>query len=398
MIPFSPPTIASEDIDAVVEVLRSGWITSGPVAKGFEEDLTAYCGAGGAVVLNSATAGLELALRAVGVGPGDEVVVPAYTYTASAAVVRHVGAELVLVDSAADDVLPPVEAYLSAVTERTRAVVVVDIAGVPVDVRPLLVALKGRGARDGGLTEALDRPVVIADGAHSLGGALEGTRTGALADLTAFSFHAVKNLTTSEGGALLWRNDLPCDLVELERTIRLESLHGQSKDALSKMTGSSWEYDIVTLGHKFNMPDVLAAIGRSQLARYESMIARRRKILATYRATLEPLGVRFLAHDGALSTSSHHLAIARMPIAGVDERNALFHLMRDRGVATNVHYKPLPMFTAYRALGFDIADFPNAFDYYSTELTLPLHLELSDSDVELVISALADSLKALVAF
>lgn len=395
MIPFSPPVITEEDIEAVVSVLRSGWITSGPVGRDFEQALTRFTGAAGTVVLNSATAGLEIALRLSGVGPGDEVIVPAYTYTASASVVRRVGARIVLVDTEPGSCLPSAEGIMAAVTGRTRAIITVDLAGIPFDTRPLaraLEALPPTGATSSGLAGELGRPVLIADGAHSLGGRLAQDRAGTIADLTAFSFHAVKNLTTAEGGALQWRTGLPTDPEALERSIRLLSLHGQSKDALAKMTGASWEYDIEILGGKANMPDVLAALGLSQLDRYESMIQRRLSVVEAYRTRLEAIGINLLEHEGPGVRSSGHLAIASLPVAGVEERNAFIEAMRRHGVATNVHYKPLPMLSAYAGLGMSPEATPNAVGFYSTEVTLPLHMALTDDDVERVCRASRESL------
>ncbi|MDU0348861.1 DegT/DnrJ/EryC1/StrS aminotransferase family protein [Actinomyces sp. MRS3W] len=395
MIPFSPPTLNQDDIDAVVEVLRSGWITSGPVGRRFEEQLAQRCGTTAVVALSSATAALELALRAAGVGRGDEVIVPAYTYTASASVIDHVGATIVMVDGEPGSPFPSVERIAAAVTDRTRAVITVDLAGVPFDSRPLDALLAGRGRIDDGLAAALGRPVIISDSAHSLGASLEGRPCGTIADLTAFSFHAVKNLTTAEGGALTWRPDLPTDGEELARWVRTFSLHGQTKDALAKSHGASWEYDIIAPAYKCNMPDTLAALGLSQLGRYEQTLERRRELLAHYAEGLAGAGVELLPHDGDGVVSSAHLAIATLPVAGVAERNRIIQDLYAAGVSANVHYKPLPLLTAYRNLGFDIADFPNAFAFYATEVTLPLHLALSDADVEQVCTALAGALTGI---
>ncbi|RAX23551.1 MULTISPECIES: DegT/DnrJ/EryC1/StrS aminotransferase family protein [unclassified Actinomyces] len=393
MIPFSPPTLTEDDINAVVEVLRSGWITSGPVGRRFEEQLAQWAGTSGAVALSSATAALELALRAAGAGPGDEVVVPAYTYTASASVIDHVGARIVMVDSEPGSPFPSVERIAAAVTDRTRAVITVDLAGIPFDSRPLATLLAGRGRIDTGLGAALGRPVIISDSAHSLGASLEGTPAGSLADLTAFSFHAVKNLTTAEGGALTWRADLPTDREELARWVRTYSLHGQTKDALAKSRGASWEYDVIAPAYKCNLPDTLAALGLSQLGRYEQTLRRRRELLAHYAQGLADTGVQLLEHGGDGVVSSGHLAIATLPVPGVTERNRVIQDLYAAGVSANVHYKPLPLLTAYRDLGFDIADFPHAYAFYTRELTLPLHLALSDADVDRVCAALAGSLR-----
>ncbi|WP_103064161.1 DegT/DnrJ/EryC1/StrS family aminotransferase [Actinomyces qiguomingii] len=393
MIPFSPPTLTEEDISTVVEVLRSGWITSGPVGRRFEERLTQWAGTTEAVALSSATAALELALRAAGVGPGDEVVVPAYTYTASASVIDHVGAKIVMVDSEPGTPFPGVERIAAAVTDRTRAVITVDLAGIPFDSRPLADLLDGRGRIDSGLGASLGRPVIISDSAHSLGASLGQTPAGSLADLTAFSFHAVKNLTTAEGGALTWRSDLPTDREALVHWVRTYSLHGQTKDALAKSQGSSWEYDVIAPAYKCNMPDTLAALGLSQLDRYAQSLERRRELLAGYAEHLAGTGVKLLPHDGEGVVSSGHLAIAALPVAEVSERNWIIQDLYAAGVSANVHYKPLPLLTAYRKLGFDIADFPNAYDFYAKELTLPLHLALSDADVKQVCGALASALR-----
>lgn len=392
MIPFSPPSITEEDIEAVVEVLRSGWITTGPVSRAFETELAAFCGTDRAVVLGSATAALELALRASGVGPGDEVVVPAYTYTATASVVHHVGATIVMVDTEPHSPVPSAERIAAAVTERTRAVITVDLAGVPFDSRPLQHLLAGCGRLQDGLPAALGRPVIVSDSAHSLGGRLDGVRCGALADLTAFSFHAVKNLTTAEGGALTWRPDLPTDPERLERWVRVHSLHGQTKDALSKSRGASWEYDVVAPAYKANMPDVLAAIGLSQLRRYDRIIERRRELLAAYRERLAGTGVALVEHDGPGRFSSAHLAMARLPVAGAAERNRVIEDLDRGGVSANVHYKPLSLLTAYQALGHRPEDHPHAMSFYGTEVTLPLHLQLDEAQVDQVAEALTDAL------
>ncbi|SDM52232.1 DegT/DnrJ/EryC1/StrS family aminotransferase [Actinomyces ruminicola] len=393
MIPFSPPTLTEDDINAVVEVLRSGWITSGPVGRRFEERIAEVSGTTGAVALSSATAALELALRAAGTGPGDEVVVPAYTYTASASVIDHVGAKIVMVDSEPGSPFPSVERIAAAVTGRTRAVITVDLAGIPFESRPLATLLAGRGRIDAGLGAALGRPVIISDSAHSLGARLDSYPTGSLADLTAFSFHAVKNLTTAEGGALTWRSDLPTDQEALERWVRTYSLHGQTKDALAKSRGASWEYDVIAPAYKCNLPDTLAALGLSQLDRYARTLERRRELLAQYAEGLAGTGVTLLDHGGDGVVSAAHLAIATLPVADVAERNRVIQDLYEAGVSANVHYKPLPLLTAYRDLGFDIADFPGAHAFYSTELTLPLHLALSDADVAQVCTALATALR-----
>lgn len=391
-IPFSPPCIAEEDIEAVVSVLRSGWITSGPVSQEFESQLSLYTGASHTVVLNSATAGLHLALQMAGVGPGDEVVVPAYTYTASASVVSHVGATIRFVDSKLGDCVPSVEALIEAVGPSTKAIIVVDLAGLPFDSRNLMGVLHGKGNISEGLQAELKRPVVIADAAHSLGAQREQLRAGNIADLTSFSFHAVKNLTTCEGGALQLRSGLPVDTEEFVRQIRLLSLHGQSKAALEKLVGNSWEYDIEVLGWKYNMPDVLAALGLSQLRRYDSIVDRRLEIVNRYAQELSGTGITFVSHQQQDLRSSGHLAIASLPIGSTVERNSFIEAMRSAGVATNVHYKPLPSFTGYAKAGFSALEFPNAMNFYSREVTFPLHVALTDDDVERVVKAARECL------
>lgn len=386
-VPFSPPDIRDEDIDAVVKVLRSGWITSGPVCREFEAALVDVTGAGGVITLNSCTAALEISLRTLGIGPGDEVIVPAYTYSASAAVISHVGAQIVMVDNAPGEYIPSAERILAAVTPRTKAVIVVDLAGVPFDTLALRTALEGSGVEsDNEILSALGRPAVIADAAHSLGGVLGGLRVGELGDFTCYSFHAVKNLTTAEGGAIAWRADLPAQQDQLATNIRQLSLHGQSKDALSKMHAGAWEYDIVELGYKHNMPDTLAALGLSQLSRYEDQIARRHQIVETYDSLL---GDSFgsLSHSSADVRSSAHLYLLNLrDHAG--ERDSIIRKMAEDGISTNVHYKPLPMFTGYKELGFNIDDYPNSYNQYLSELTLPLYSLLSDRDVSEVSQSL----------
>ena len=395
MIPFSPPAITEEDIEAVVKVLRSGWITTGPVNARFGEALADYCGTESVIPLNSATAALELALRVAGVGPGDEVIVPAYTYTASASVVDHVGARIVLVDTDPGSPVPGVERIAAAVTSRTRAIITVDFGGVPFDSRPLGGLVAGRGALDRGFAAVLGRPVIISDAAHSLGATLGGLRSGQIADLTAFSFHAVKNLTTAEGGALTWRPSLPVAQDELARRVRVLAMHGQTKDALAKSLGSGWEYDIVAPGYKANMPDVLAAIGLSQLGRYDDILARRHALLDAYGRELAGSGVELMVHSGPGLRSSAHLAVASLPVDDEAERNRIIQDLFLAGVSVNVHYKPLPLLRAYRDMGFEPHHYPHAMAFYATELTLPLHVALSTGDVGQVCSVLLGSMDRL---
>lgn len=391
-IDFSPPDVREEDIDAVVAVLRSGWITSGPVGARFEDALTEYTGVGGAVLLNSCTAALELSLRVLGVGRGDEVVVSAYTYTATAAVIRHVGATIVLADTEQGQYVPSISGILAVITPRTKAVIVTDLAGVPFDARSLMDALGGLSSSStGAILGELGRPAVIVDGAHSLGAARGGLRAGALGDFTAFSFHAVKNLTTGEGGALTWRPDLPADCQRLTTQVRRLSLHGQSKDALSKMRAGAWEYDIVELGYKYNMPDILAALGLSQLLRYDDSLARRHELVEVYGSGLEG-HVKWLAHRDGQMLSSAHLFMIDLGDHW-ERRNEIIADMAGRGIATNVHYKPLPLLSAYSSLGFSVRQCPNAIERYQRELTLPLHTALTDDDVEYVMVSLRDCLE-----
>ena len=402
-VTFSPPDVSPDDIDAVAEALRSGWITTGPRTKEFERAIAAKSGAARAATFSSATMALECALRALGSGPGDEVITSAYTYTASCSCICHVGATPVLCDVAPGSYEMDYEQLASLVTKRTRAVIPVDIAGRMVDYRALFTALEG-AARSGAwhpagrsslaaeAEAAARRPLVLSDGAHSFGAAYDGAPSGSVADLTAFSFHAVKNLTTAEGGALAWRKSLFPD-EELYRQLMLLSLHGQTKDALAKTAAGSWEYDIAFPGYKCNMTDLQAALGLSQLQRYDAMVARRHAIVAAYEQGLADLAIEVLAHEGSGSgveapfRSSAHLMLTRL--VGADEafRNRFIEQLADRGVAANVHYKPLPLLTAYRNLGFDAAAFPNALAQYRNEVTLPLHTSLSDEDVAYVIEA-----------
>ena len=402
MIPFSPPDIREEDIAAVVDVLRSGWITTGPKGQEFCEGLTALAGAEGTVLMSSATTGMEAILRLLGIGPGDEVITSAYTYTASASVIAHVGADIVLVDTEPGEFTPSPERFAAAVTERTKAIIAVDLGGVPYDAAALRAALAPVADRFRPGSEwqrELGGVAIIADAAHSLGGMRDGVRAGQLADFSSFSFHAVKNLTTAEGGAVTWRRGLPFEAAEVRRRLLLQSLHGQSKDALAKTKAGSWEYDIELLGHKSNLPDVLAVLGLSQLGRYEATMARRLDIIRAFDAGIAPTGAWSLVHEGESFRSSGHLYLAQLPGDDIEavraRRNELIQRMAAAGVATNVHYKPLPLLSAYRGLGFDIADFPNAYAQYCRVLSLPLHTKLTDDDVRTVIDVFVAELGAL---
>lgn len=385
-ISFSPPDITQAELDEVADALRSGWITTGPKTKEFEREIARFAQADRAATFASATAALECALRAIGVGPGDEVITSAYTYTASCSVICHVGATPVLCDVAPGSYEMDYDALPDLVTERTRAVIPVDIAGRMADYDRLFAALDA--ARDcwspaTELQRAFDRPVVLADAAHSFGATYRGRPSGSVADFTAFSFHAVKNLTTAEGGALAWRAGA-FDSDELYRQFMLQSLHGQTKDALAKNRAGAWEYDIAFPGWKCNMTDIQAALGLAQLRRYPASLARRRAIVERYERSLRDRDVELLQHYGEGFESSGHLMFVRLRGKSQAFRNALIERMAGDGVATNVHYKPLPLLTAYRDLGFDIADFPNALAQFENEVTLPLHTLLSDDDVDYV--------------
>lgn len=394
VIPFSPPDISELEINEVAEALRSGWITTGPRTKELERRLATYCHTSKVVCLNSATAAEELNFRVCGIGEGDEVIVPAYTYTASASAAIHCGAKVVFVDSQKDCVEMDYEKVGEAITEKTKAVVAVDLGGIVCDYdrlfsvveqkRALFTPLQGDslGAR---IQRALGRIIVFSDAAHALGASRNGKMAGEIADFTDFSFHAVKNFTTAEGGASTWRDIEGIDNDELYHQYQLLSLHGQSKDALAKTQVGAWEYDIIGPWYKCNMTDIMAAIGLKQLDRYPGLLARRGEIIRRYDAMCDELGVNHLVHSGESFQSSNHLYLTRVPGVSDKERREIIVRLAERGVNCNVHYKPLPMMTAYRELGWDIKDFPNAFEYYENLITLPLHTKLSDEDVEYVI-------------
>lgn len=389
-IPFSPPDITEEEIAEVADALRSGWITTGPRVKELERQLAKYLGVQRCVCLNSQTACAEMALRVLGVGPGDEVIVPAYTYTATASVVCHVGATPVMVDCAADSLEMDYHAMEAAVTERTKAVVPVDLGGVPCDYDRIFAILEAKRELfrpNSEIQEALGRVAVSEDAAHAFGAVYHGRMIGSIADFTSFSFHAVKNFTTAEGGCLTW--NLPSTVLddEVYQKVQLLSLHGQSKDALAKTKLGAWEYDVLGPWYKCNMTDMQAALGLVQLKRYKGMLDRRKQLIELYDSYLVPLGVETLPHYQEESSSSGHLCICRIPDISLDGRNAIIKAMAERGIATNVHYKPLPMLTAYKDLGFDIADYPNAFDRFANEVTLPLHTRLTDEEARYVVDS-----------
>lgn len=398
-IPFSPPDITEQEIQAVADALRSGWITTGPRTKELERQVAAFCGTNRAVCLNSQTACAEMALRLLGVGPGDEVIVPAYTYTASASVVCHVGAQLVLVDSQPDSFELDYQQVAAAITPRTKAVIPVDLGGVPCDYDRLFAIVEEKKSLFSGATplqKALGRVAILADTAHAFGATRNGKPAGSLADFSSFSFHAVKNLTTAEGGALTWRTIPGVDDEELYRQLQLFSLHGQSKDALAKTKLGAWEYDVLGTWYKCNMTDMAAAVGLVQLQRYSELLQRRKEIIEAYDAALRPLGVESLPHYTDGHQSSGHLYICRVPGITPEQRNEIIEKMAEKGVATNVHYKPLPMHTAYKNLGFDIADYPNAYALFANEITLPLHTCLTDEQVQYVTDCFAEVLREYI--
>lgn len=391
-ISFSPPDMSELEIQEVTEAIRSGWITTGPRTKELEKRMAEFCHTRKQVCLNSATAAEELNLRILGIGPGDEVIVPAYTYTASASAAIHCGATVIFVDSQRDG--DPTthspemdyDAVEAAITERTKAIVTVDIGGIMCDYERVYQAVENkrhlfRVANE--IQKMIGRVAVVADSAHALGASRHGKMAGEAADFTSFSYHAVKNFTTAEGGAATW-NILGADDEALYKQYQLYSLHGQNKDALAKTKLGAWEYDIVGPWYKCNMTDIMAAIGLRQLDRYPGMLVRRKEIIRKYDEMCDELGVMHLNHYGEDYTSSGHLYLTRIPGIDVEERNEIIEKMAEKGVATNVHYKPLPLMTAYKAYGWDIKDFPNAYDYYHNLITLPLHTKLSDEDVEYV--------------
>lgn len=395
-IPFSPPDITEWEIEEVANALRSGWITTGPRTKELERQVAAYCGTERAVCLNSQTACAEMALHVLGIGPGDEVIVPAYTYTATASVVYHVGAKIVMIDCQPGSLEMDYELVEAAITGNTKAIIPVDLAGIPCDYDRLyqIVEKKRELFRPTSeVQKALGRIAIMADTAHSFGARRNGKPAGCLADFSSFSFHAVKNLTTAEGGALTWRNIPGIDNEAIYKQLQLLSLHGQSKDALAKTKLGAWEYDIVGPWYKCNMTDVAAAIGLSQLKRYDSMLARRKEIIGRYDAALKPLGVEVLDHYNEKHQSSGHLYLSRIPGITLEQRNEIITKMAERGIACNVHYKPLPMHTAYKNLGFDIKDYPNAYAHFANEITLPLHTCLTDEQVRYVTDNYTEVLK-----
>lgn len=404
-IPFSPPDISELEIAEVAEALRSGWITTGPRTKELERRLAEYCHTSRAVCLNSATAAEELNFRICGIGDGDEVIVPSYTYTASASAAIHCGAKVIFVDSQKDSTEMDYDKVAEVITEKTKAVVAVDLGGIICDYDKLYAAVESKkhlfrakegdslGAR---IQQSIGRVIVFADCAHALGASRNGKMAGEIADFSDFSFHAVKNFTTAEGGASTWRDIKGIDTEEIYKQFQLYSLHGQSKDALVKTQLGAWEYDIVGPWYKCNMTDIMAAIGLRQLDRYPGMLARRSDIIKKYDAMCDELGVKHLVHSGEDFQSSNHLYLTRIPGINDEVRREIIIKLAERGVSTNVHYKPLPMMTAYKEMGWDIKDFPNSYDYYANLITLPLHTKLNDEDVDYIIKNFRDVVKEYI--
>lgn len=397
-IAFSPPDITDAEIDEVLRVMKSGWITTGPRAKLFEQKIAEYIGVNKVVCLNSATAAMELTLRILGIGAGDEVITTAYTYTASASIIEHVGAKIVLIDVAPDSFEMDYSKLADAITEKTKVIIPVDIAGKMCDYDAIYKAVESKRELfrpNNQLHKLFSRVIVMADAAHSFGAESNGLKCGQVADFTCFSFHAVKNITTAEGGAVAWRGDIGLDDAWLYNQFMLYSLHGQSKDALAKAQKGAWEYDIIYPAYKCNMTDIAAGFGLIQLSRYDGLMKRRREIIAMYDKDLLPLGIKCLQHYAENYSSSCHLYLVRIPNFTEAQRNEIIVKMAEAGVTCNVHYKPLPLFTAYKNLGFDIKDYPNSYKQYINEITLPLHTLLSDEDVIYVCSSLKNSIAAI---
>lgn len=387
-ISFSPPDMSDMEIQEVADTIKSGWITTGPKTKELERQIAKYVGVNRCVCLNSQTACGEMALRVLGIGAGDEVIVPAYTYSASASIVDHVGAKIVFVDVQEGCLEMDYDKMEAAITEKTKAIIPVDLGGVPCDYDKIFAIVEKKKALfqpNNEIQKAIGRVAVCADTAHAFGASWHGKMCGSIADFSSFSFHAVKNFTTAEGGALTWRTIPGIDDEEIYHKLQLLSLHGQSKDALAKTKLGAWEYDIVGPWFKCNMTDIMAGIGLAQMKRYPGMLARRKEIIARYDAAFKPLGIDVLDHYNENHQSSGHLYITRIPGAGLEERQEIIVKMAEAGIATNVHYKPLPMMTAYKNLGFDIKDYPNAYKRFVNEITLPLHTCLTDEEVEYII-------------
>lgn len=390
-IPFSPPDIGAKEIDSVVDSLKSGWITTGPKTKKFEKKISLYCGTNTTVCLNSATACMESTLRLLGIGEGDEVITSAYTYSASASVIDHVGAKIILVDVSPGSYEMDYKKLENAITEKTKAIIPVDIAGIMCDYEKIYEAIENKKrlfSADSELQAAFNRVIILADAAHSFGAKQNNLMSGKVADFTCFSFHAVKNLTTAEGGAVTWRTVNGIDDNYLYNQFMLLSLHGQSKDALAKSKLGSWEYDIEILGYKCNMTDIQAAIGLSQLERYPNLLKKRRELIDYYNQELDGLNIQTLNHYDKKNTSSGHLFMTNLIGRDVYSRNDLIVKLAEQGIATNVHYKPLPMHTAYKKLGFSMENFPNSYDMYKNEMTLPLYSLLKSEHIDYIVDNL----------
>lgn len=388
IIPFSPPDMTKEEANAASEAILSGWITTGPRTKKLEKMIADFCAVPNCVCLNSQTACSEMCLRLLGIGPGDEVIVPAYTYTASCSVICHVGATPVIIDSQKNSTEMDYDKVADAITEKTKVIIPVDLGGVPCDYDKIFEILESKKKLfkpNNNIQKAIGRVVVLADTAHALGAKYKGRMVGSIADFSSFSFHAVKNMTTAEGGALTWKDIPGIDSADLYHQLQLLSLHGQSKDAFAKTKLGSWEYDIVGPWYKCNMTDVLASIGLAQMSRYKALLERRKLIVKKYNEALSKYDVSILRHICEEKTSSCHLYIVRLNSFSLEQRNLFIEKMAEHGIACNVHYKPLPMFTAYKQMGFSIDSYPNSYDFYHNEVTLPLHTCLTDEDVERVI-------------
>lgn len=395
-IPFSPPDISEQEIEEVVAALKSGWITTGPKTKEFESKITEYCGSDRTVCLSSATSALEMTLRVLGIGEGDEVIVPAYTYTASCSVICHVGATPVMVDSQTDRQEMDYSKLSDAITDKTKAIIPVDIAGILCDydkIYEIIESKKDLFKPSNELQEAFGRIIIVADSAHGFGAVKNGQKSGSIADFSCFSFHAVKNLTTAEGGAVTWKGHENIDSEKLYKKYQIYSLHGQTKDALEKTQKGSWEYDILIPAYKCNMTDIQAGIGLGQLSRYDSMLARRHEIIRRYDEWFKDSKVITPVHFTEDSASSGHLYLARLDGLSLEDRNEVIIKMEETGISTNVHYKPLPLLTAYKNLGFDIADYPNAYHLFENEISLPIYSTLTDEEVDYIIKNLLEILK-----
>lgn len=388
-IPFSPPDMGEDEINEVIDTLKSGWITTGPKVKEFERQIADYCHTSKAVCLNSATACMEMTLRLLGIGPGDEVITSAYTYTASCSVICHVGATPVLVDVVKDSFEMDYDQLAEKITEKTKAIIPVDLAGIMCDydrIFEIVESKKGLFKPVNDIQKAIGRVIVLSDSAHAFGASRKGKMCGEVADFTSFSFHAVKNLTTAEGGAVVWKDIPGIDNEWIYKQYQLLSLHGQTKDALNKTKLGSWEYDIMSPAYKCNMTDIMGGIGLAQLKRYSQLLARRKDIIEKYNDAFKDLDIQVLNHFDDEHQSSGHLYLVRINNITLEQRNEIIVKMAERGIACNVHYKPLPMLTAYKNLGFDIKDYPNSYDLFVNEVTLPLHTRLSDEDVEYIIN------------